>query len=107
MHDYEVTLCVYRGEDEETEIELTVQGSVEPFVPGRYHGPPERCYPDEGGDAEVCAVLLAGKPWDGELTDRETDEAKRLLRQAEADARESYDESRAEEAYEDRMGGGW
>lgn len=43
-----------------TEIEARVCGipclvvvtHYEPFVPGRTDGPPELCYPDEGGEAE-------------------------------------------------------
>lgn len=31
---------------------LVVVTHYEPFVPGRTYGPPELCYPDEGGEAE-------------------------------------------------------
>jgi len=30
------------------EIEYT----IEPLVPGKYYGPPENCYPDDGGYAD-------------------------------------------------------
>jgi hypothetical protein len=35
---------------------------VEPFVKGRYTGPPEKCYPDEGGYVEnfTCKVKYHG-----------------------------------------------
>lgn len=31
---------------------LVVVTHYEPFAPGRTYGPPELCYPDEGGEAE-------------------------------------------------------
>lgn len=42
------------------EIELEVEGNVEPIVHGHYSGPPERCFPDEGGDVEVTSVKCVG-----------------------------------------------
>lgn len=32
----------------------------EPFVPGRYSGPPEDCYPDEGGYSEYRVLDRKG-----------------------------------------------
>jgi len=99
---YEVVLCVERGEQT---IELTIRGDVTRRRPGLVSGPPEKCYPDEGGEVEIEGVLLGEKPWSGELSDRETEEAKRLLEQASEDAWEAYQEARAEERAEDRRGG--
>jgi hypothetical protein len=44
--------CIYRpipDSDEDLEIEVTVEGSYVPFVPAKTYGPPEDCYPAEGG----------------------------------------------------------
>jgi len=40
------------------EFELEVVGNIVPFVPERISGPPEDCYPSEGGYAEVYQVFI-------------------------------------------------
>lgn len=67
-----------RDVDGETvEYELEVECYIEPFVRGRYSGPPENCYPDDGGFAEIESPVYAldedGKRslWDGTLTSAE------------------------------------
>jgi len=40
--------------------ELEFQFSVEPIVPGKYFGPPENCFPDEGGDVELQDIQDQG-----------------------------------------------
>jgi hypothetical protein len=43
------------------------------FAPGRLHGRPEDCYPDEG-ETEIMAVVGPdGKDWESQLTDEERD----------------------------------
>lgn len=60
-------------ERDDDEVVLSIEFDVSPLIRGRYSGPPEHCYPDEGGYAEVVKILCDGKPWDGELTtDEET-----------------------------------
>ena len=74
IHTYE--FYVERDVSEEETVELTLQAElyIEPFVRGKYSGPPENCYPDEGGTAEIEGPVLVqneeGKfvPWDGQLT---------------------------------------
>lgn len=80
---FEVDLdVIYDGED----VTLTVSGSVEPLVRGRYFGPPERCYPDEGGEVEITSVTRDGKPWSHELSPKDLERAEDALReQAEDD----------------------
>jgi len=34
------------------ECEAPEEFDIEPFHPGKFYGPPENCYPDEGGFAE-------------------------------------------------------
>lgn len=52
----------------EFEIELEIEGDVEPVVHGHYSGPPERCFPDEGGDVDVTSVKCVGCGQKVELT---------------------------------------
>lgn len=47
----------------------------EPFVPGRFSGPPEQCYPDEGGYGEWEVLDRKGRkaPWlEKRLNEQET-----------------------------------
>src|SRR5574340_483077 len=37
-------------------VTYTVRAEVSPFIPGRVSGPPENCYPPEGGEVEVKEV---------------------------------------------------
>jgi hypothetical protein len=68
-----------RDVDGETvEYELEVECCIEPFVRGYYSGPPENCYPDDGGFAEIDSPVYVldedGKRslWEGSLTKAET-----------------------------------
>lgn len=55
-----------------TLINLQVEGRSY-FQPGRYHGPPENCYPDEG-DTEITSVIGPdGNDWESKLTEKEKD----------------------------------
>lgn len=65
---HETTYCLTRGDDE---IELTVEYSLAPYDPGVSWGPPEDCYPPEGGDVEDMAITLDGDPF--EVTAQEAD----------------------------------
>lgn len=49
---------VQRGGDE---IDVEVLYTLEPYYPARIYGPPEDCYPAEGGDVEELAAYLDGK----------------------------------------------
>lgn len=54
------TAHIYRPlpNGEELEIEVTVEGSYIPYTPAKINGPPEDCYPAEGGYAEdICAYI--------------------------------------------------
>jgi hypothetical protein len=43
--------------DSET-VNLRAEFDIEPFIPGRLSGPPEYCYPNEGGFATVSGDIL-------------------------------------------------
>jgi hypothetical protein len=51
------------------EVDVLVYGSRTPVVRGRYYGPPELCYPDEGGEIEITSVVIDGGDHDGEEID--------------------------------------
>jgi len=54
-------------------IKLEVEGSSY-FAPGRYYGPPENCYPDEG-DTEITSVIGPNKEdWESRLTEDERED---------------------------------
>ncbi len=82
MTKYTHQFCVLREVDND-EIELTLRADfdIDPFVPGKYFGLPENCYPDEGGTAQIIGTIMVqnddGKfeSWDGTLTDSEVSEA--------------------------------
>ena len=81
---------------ETEEIEVEIHGSVAPIVRGRFNGPSEDCYPDEGGEVEDIEASVDGKPF--ELTDEETQKAEEALVEAAAD----QDDGDYEDDYEDR-----
>jgi len=48
VHKFSIELSL-----DDAELKLVVEGNATPFVPGRAWGPPEDCYPDEGGEIEI------------------------------------------------------
>jgi len=61
-------------------IKLTVEGSSY-FTPGRMHGHPDNCYPDEG-DTEITSVLGPdGKDWSANLSDSENDSILEMIQE--------------------------
>ena len=44
------------------EIKIEVKFNATPFDPGVTYGPPENCYPPEGGEVEILSVLYNDKP---------------------------------------------
>jgi hypothetical protein len=43
------------------DFDFIVKGSWVEYVPGRYSGPPERCYPSEGGYIEEEDIFIGSK----------------------------------------------
>lgn len=66
--------------EREEELELEIQGRSY-YQEGRYYGPPENCYPDEG-ETEILSITWNGKkfPWD--LTDKEIEKAEEQISMA-------------------------
>jgi hypothetical protein len=42
---------------DEDDVAVTVEYTPGWFTPGRYSGPPEDCFPDEGEDPEIVKVV--------------------------------------------------
>lgn len=47
--------------DGDTETLYEIECDVTPYDPGYTSGPPEKCYPPEGGECEIVSVKLNGK----------------------------------------------
>jgi hypothetical protein len=63
--------CGWTIERDEDAFDIEVRYRVEPYDPGQSFGPPEDCYPAEGGGVELLAVTHNGLPF--ELTEAEED----------------------------------
>lgn len=72
------------------EIEVELTGSLSPYDPGCTSGPPENCYPPEGGEVEDIEAKVQGKPF--ELTAAEMTKAEEALFEANQDADDGGDE---------------
>ena len=44
------------------EIEVEVEFDATPYRPAQTYGPPEACYPEEGGEVEITGVTYCDKP---------------------------------------------
>ncbi len=85
-------------------LEVTVSGTVTPFVRGVKSGPPERCYDDEGGEVETIGfaasydgVPLAHEAIEWLMTPKDHERAEQALRDVAADDDGGYDEDREDE----------
>jgi hypothetical protein len=45
-------------EDTDTVFEVTAEWEFSALIPAQLYGPPENCYPAEGGELESCLVYL-------------------------------------------------
>jgi hypothetical protein len=43
-------------------VVVTIIYDYAPYCPGRYDGPPDKCYPVEGPDVELCATIITVYP---------------------------------------------
>ena len=63
-----------------------IEGEVSAYVPARTSGPPDNCYPAEGGEVEILDVNLATPEgwrqivdWEKHFTDREFEDINQKL----------------------------
>lgn len=40
------------------DVELIIQYEYNKYIPAKISGPPEQCYPAEGGDVEILSIWL-------------------------------------------------
>jgi hypothetical protein len=78
--------------DEGCLIEVECYASFSPVIPGRYSGPPEDCYPDEGGDLDDFTATVDGK--DFPLTDEEEKRA------VDSCAKDAFDPANRDDYYD-------
>lgn len=64
------------AEGEPFNLEVVVHYDIEPYVPARTYGPPEDCYPAEGGCVTDMVALKAGTNEIVDLTQEEQVEAR-------------------------------
>lgn len=65
------------------EIEIEVEFSATPYDPGVCSGPPENCYPPEGGEVEIESVTYQDKPI--ELSEADMEKLQKEIEQKVAD----------------------
>ena len=83
------------------------EGDYEPLVPARISGPPENCYPAEGGSADITALSVDGSDasflLESDLADALADAAyDACVEQVASDREDAQEDRAAERAYERR-----
>ncbi len=72
-------------------IKLKVEGTSY-FQSGRYYGPPENCYPDEG-DTEITSVIGPNKEnWSQKLSSEEEDKIIDMITEQAQEGEPDFDE---------------
>jgi hypothetical protein len=73
-------------------ITLNVEGSSY-FQPGKFYGPPENCYPDEG-EIEILSVMGPdNKDWEDKLTDKEVEQIEQEIdERVQSDIADDFDD---------------
>lgn len=95
------------------EVEVLISGDVTPVREGRFYGPPELCYPSEGGDIDITSAYVVGSAGSAsidclvnvrpfELFGREFEIATKALWEAANDEWEAAAEDAAVSRYEAR-----
>lgn len=88
-------------------VAVLCSGTFHPGDPGRYSGPPEKCYPAEPDELEFESITVGGvnvvSVLSEEFLDRCTDELLRRIPEQVRDEAEALYEQRMDEAFENRF----
>lgn len=71
MRDHQIDWQFQRGDET---LEVVIRYDIEPYVPAKISGPPEDCYPAEGGCVTDLFAFKPGTDEVVELTKEERDE---------------------------------
>ena len=77
------------------ESEWTFESDITPFQKGQYYGPPENCYPEEGGYARIEYGTLGKCTWEREFLIEHAMFSERELSDLEDDIYQEYLEAEA------------
>lgn len=61
----------YRMNEDGSETLVTVEFTQTPFIPARISGPPEDCYPAEGGEVDIQRAWTEADGWNAKYSDTE------------------------------------
>lgn len=83
-------------------VDALIRYYIEPYVPGKLFGPPEDCYPAEGGYVDDLAAFKPGTDEPVEMTDEERKELVDWIEQHHNHAADRYgDPDAAYDAWRD------
>lgn len=82
-------------------VEVLIRYDIEPYVPGKVSGPPEDCYPPEGGYVDALVALKPGTDEIVELTAEERKEVTDWIEQHHDHDADLRDHDAAYEAWRD------
>jgi hypothetical protein len=91
-----MTRTYYKDFERDDETEVTVEYTISPYDPGNTSGPPELCYPPEGGEVEIVKVF-SDTDTDIKITDAEDDKwSQKIFEDHDFDDYDDYEDWRDE-----------
>lgn len=82
------------------DVEFEVEFNASPYVPAKISGPPENCYPAEGGEVELESIMIGEFEVTDVISESVRDKLQIMAEEAapelEAEARESAEAEAAE-----------
>lgn len=92
--------------DDDDETEITVEYTRTPFIPAKLYGPPEDCYPAEGGETEIVGIskIVDGREVSFEPTPEQLQTIYEELDQLPIEEDDSWVDYEIERRRDERMG---